>query len=568
MVGPGTKLGILIAGQLRVVRVANVEPCGQYVRITKNTKCIVLGGSNQTAVEPATREIHEQPFAGLEEELNRIKELMKSLFEHDIDSKQIKPPRGALLYGPPGTGKTLLAHHAIKAVGAICITIDGANGDDDVAVRTITDSFKTKRSIDARAVLFIDEIDTLCENSRSALSALLVGTDNANSRTFLLACTNRPEALNAALRRPGRFDEEFEIPPPDGPKRTLILQAHLCAFPNDVSRDDVLRLAQKAHGFVGADLKLVCAESAFLASERNAKVVSAQDLTIAFSKISPSCLRQVQVTVPKVFWSDVGGMEEAKRAVREAVELPLKRPDAFQRLGIRPPQGVLLYGPPGCSKTLLAKAVATESEMNFIAIKGPELLSKWVGDSEKAIQATFRRAKQSKPCVVFFDEIDALASDRTSTSSSVGNRVTSQLLQELDGVEPRSGVVVLCATNRPDLLDPALLRPGRIDRCVYVPPPDANARLEILKINLKKIPHDFDDELLGTINTHRFSGAEVAALCREAALRTLEADPDAQLVPFVEIDNAAKRVVPQITPEVLAFYDAFRAKTSSSGQLQ
>lgn len=393
-------------------------------------------------------------------------------------------------------------------------------------------------------IVFVDDVDLINDDEGDDIFS-------AAGNRFVLA-TNSSGSVSEQVRK--RFDIEVEIPPPNSVQRAEILR--LLLLPHNISAQDLTRVANRAHGFVGADLKLLVNQA--MISSNYDSPVNAQSLLQAMKTVKPSCLREAVVTIPNVRWDDIGGMQQVKATIRESVELPLKHPEAFLRLGIRPPSGILLYGPPGCSKTLLAKAVASESEMNFIAVKGPELLSKWVGDSEKAIQATFRRARMSKPCVVFFDEIDALAVQRGADGGGVSHRVTSQLLQELDGIEPRSGVIVLCATNRPDLLDIALLRPGRIDRLVYVPPPDYVARLEILKINLAALPHSFPDARLEELNTEGFSGAEVASICRNAALLALE--QECIEVEFAHLQAATARVVPQISSTVLDFYTQFKAK--------
>lgn len=498
VVSPGTKLGAFMAGSFRVFC---VEQVGGGNTIGPHTKVVTwpVDSPDLKAVVPA---------AGLQVEEARLVELIDTWQLYvagmavGVHSK-FPPPRSAIVFGPSGCGKTLLGRQVQRRFGS-------------------------------DKVLFWDDADLAEEEDEEEVA----------NRFLLATCS----AASVPEQTRKRFDVELEIAPPNAHQRAQILTALLASCPGDAV-EDVGKVANRAHGFVGADLNLLV------------KQASGGGVTLmaALKLVKPSCLREAVVTIPNVRWDDIGGMDEVKQTIRESVELPLKHPQAFERLGIRPPSGILLYGPPGCSKTLLAKAVATESEMNFIAVKGPELLSKWVGDSEKAIQATFRRARMSKPCVVFFDEIDALAVQRSADGGGgVSHRVTSQLLQELDGIEPRNGVIVLCATNRPDLLDVALLRPGRIDRLVYVPPPDLVARLEILKINLAPIPHSFSEELLAGLDTRGFSGAEVASICRNAALLALE--QDCSEVSFAHLELVTAKVQPQITSAVLDFYAEFKRR--------
>jgi len=380
------------------------------------------------------------------------------------------------------------------------------------------------------------------EVEKRVVAQLLALMDGLESRgkVVVLAATNRPNALDPALRRPGRFDREIEIGVPDKQGRLEILQIHTRNMP--LAKDvDLNRLAEITHGFTGADLAALCKEAAMRALRRvlpeidleaetipaevlNKLEVTMQDFLDALKDIEPSALREVYVEVPNVRWSDIGGLEEAKQALREAVEWPLKYPELFERANIKPPKGILLYGPPGTGKTLLAKAVATESEANFITIKGPEIFSKWVGESEKAIREIFRKARQAAPCIIFIDEIDAIAPRRGSGigDSHVTDRVVNQLLTEMDGIEDLKGVVVIAATNRPDILDPALLRPGRFDRLIYVPLPDARAREEIFKIHLRGKPLGEDVGLQKLVNlTEGYTGADIAALCNTAAMIAL-----------------------------------------------
>lgn len=394
-----------------------------------------------------------------------------------------------------------------------------------------------------------------------------------------MAATNRPDALDPALRRPGRLDREIEIGIPNARDREDIMKTLLKTVPHSVTMEDLTRFADNAHGYVGADLAAVCKEAGLLsfkrwlegrevtaASDDGAEeeslekrlLVTREDIKAAFSKVGPSAMREVAIDVPKVHWEDVGGNAVIKQKLKQAVEWPLKHPEAFRRLGIRPPRGILMYGPPGCSKTLIARALATESGLNFLAVKGPELFSKWVGESERAVRQVFHKARAAAPSIIFFDEIDALASRRGSGDDGVSNvsdRVLTQLLTELDGVETLQDVVTVAATNRPDMIDRALLRPGRIDRILYVPLPDRDARKEIFQIHLANTPvgNDVVIEELAE-KTEMFSGAEITALCREAALAALEENIESTEVRGRHFDAAFKVVKPRTSSHLIELY--------------
>ncbi len=383
---------------------------------------------------------------------------------------------------------------------------------------------------------------------------------------IVIAATNRPDSIDPALRRPGRFDREIEIGVPDRDGRKEILQIHTRNMPlaDDVDLDEI---ASSTHGFVGADLASLCREAAMQALKRilpkidlekeeipveilDNISVKRRDFIEAMKMISPSALREVLVEVPDVKWDDIGGLEEVKRLLKEAVEWPLKYPDAFKRMGIRPAKAVLLYGPPGCGKTLLAKAAANESEANLIAVKGPELLSKWVGESEKAVREIFKKAKQTAPTIILFDEIDALAPRRRGddfTGSHVTETVVNQLLTEMDGIETLENVIIIGATNRPDILDPALLRPGRFDTRIIVPVPDKEARLEIFKIHTRRMPLDNVDLNELAKKTHGYSGADIEAVCREAAMIALREDIKSKKVSREHFEKALKKISPSIS---------------------
>jgi len=388
----------------------------------------------------------------------------------------------------------------------------------------------------------------------------------------VIAATNRPNAIDPALRRPGRFDREIEVPLPDKQGRLEILQIHTRHMP--LAQDvDLELLADMTKGYTGADLAALVREAAMHALRRylpeidieeeripveilEKMVVKMEDFLSAFKEITPSGLREIHVEVPEVRWEDIGGLEEAKQELRETVEWPLKYPQAFARLGIKPPRGILLFGPPGTGKTLLAKAVATESGANFIAIRGPEILSKWVGESERAIREIFRKARQYSPVVVFFDEIDAIAAVRGSdVGSRVGERIVSQLLTEIDGVSDLSDVVVIAATNRPDMIDPALLRPGRLEKVIYVPPPDEAGRLEILRIHTRNVPLAEDVDLAELARrTEGYTGADLAALVREAAMHALRESISARHVTMRHFEQALRKVKPSVTDQMLEYY--------------
>ncbi|RLI96584.1 MAG: hypothetical protein DRP00_05140, partial [Candidatus Aenigmatarchaeota archaeon] len=440
----------------------------------------------------------------------------------------------------------------------------------------------------APAIIFIDEIDAIApkreevsgEVERRVVSQLLTLMDGLKSRgkVVVIAATNRPNAIDPALRRPGRFDREIEVPVPDRNGRLEILKIHTRNMP--LAKDvDLNWVADVTHGYVGADLMALCKEAAMSALRRvlpeikwkeegelpkeiiEKLVVTKKDFENALKLVEPSAMREVLVEVPKVKWNDIGDLEEVKQQLREMVEWPLKYPESFKKLGIEPPKGILLYGPPGTGKTLLAKAVANESGANFIAIKGPELLSKWFGESERRIRELFKRARQVAPSIIFFDEIDAMAPKRGFGLHEATERIVSQLLTEMSGIEEAKGVVIIAATNRPDLVDPALLRPGRIDKLILVPAPDERGRLEIFKIHTRGMPlaKDVDLKVLAK-KTEGYSGADIEAVCREAAMNALRENIKAKEVKMKHFEEALKKIGPSITKEMMDYYRKFEER--------
>ncbi|MGI0000039.1 MAG: CDC48 family AAA ATPase, partial [Nitrososphaeraceae archaeon] len=486
---------------------------------------------------------------GLREEIQKVREMIELPLRHPeiFEKLGIEAPKGVLLHGPPGTGKTLLAKAVANESNSHFISISGPEimskfyGESEARLREIFKEAKEK----APSIMFVDEIDSIApkreevtgEVERRVVSQLLSLMDGleARGKVIVMAATNRPNALDQALRRPGRFDREIEIKVPDKRGRLEILQIHTHNMPLDTDVDQD-KIAAITHGFVGADLEYLCKEAAMKCLRRllpelnledeklapdvlNRLIITMNDFENAIKDVMPSAMREVYLEPPDVHWSDIGGLEEVKHELQEAVEWPMRFPDMYNKLGHTIPKGVLLHGPSGTGKTMLAKAVATESEANFISVKGPELLSKWVGESEKGVREIFRRARQASPCIIFFDEIDSIAPIRGLDGSghTSTERMVSQLLTEMDGIDEMHGVVVLAATNRADMIDPALLRPGRYDKIIYVPNPDIKTREKILELNVqgKPIGNDLNLKRIAEL-TDGFSGADVAAVVNTA----------------------------------------------------
>ena len=532
-------------------QVIAVTPASDAVLVTQKTVFhIAEKGETLRGVPQVTYE----DIGGLTDEIKKVREMIELPLRHPeiFEKLGIEAPKGVLLYGPPGTGKTLLAKAVANESNAHFISISGPEimskfyGESEARLREI---FKEARE-KAPSIIFVDEIDSIApkreevtgEVERRVVSQMLSLMDGleARGKVIVISATNRPNAIDPALRRPGRFDREIEIKVPDKKGRKDILAIHSRNMPLD---DDVNvdKISAISHGYVGADLEYLCKEAAMKCLRRllpilnleeekippetlDKLIVNHEDFTRALIEVTPSGMREVFIENPDVKWEEVGGLENVKRELQEAVEWPMKYPGLYDKLGHNMPRGILLHGPSGTGKTLLAKAVATQSEANFVSVRGPELLSKWVGESERGIREIFKRARQSSPCVVFFDEIDSIAPVRgAGGETAVTERVVSQLLTELDGMENMHGVVVLAATNRADMIDPALLRPGRFDKIIQIPLPDKESRKNILRINAEKIPTVEDPDDPERINfdklaetTDGLSGADTASIANTA----------------------------------------------------
>jgi len=512
-------------------QVIGVTPAADAVLVTQKTVFhIAEKGETLRGVPQVTYE----DIGGIADEIKKVREMIELPLRHPeiFEKLGIEAPKGVLLYGPPGTGKTLLAKAVANESNAHFISISGPEimskfyGESEARLREI---FKEARE-KSPSIIFVDEIDSIApkreevtgEVERRVVSQMLSLMDGleARGKVIVIAATNRPNAIDPALRRPGRFDREIEIKVPDKKGRKDILAIHTRNMPlaDDVDLD---KCAAVSHGYVGADLEYLCKEAAMkclrrLLPELNLEdekippetleklIVNGEDYQKALREVTPSGMREVFIENPDVKWDDVGGLVEVKRELQEAVEWPMKYPMLYEKLGHKMPRGILLHGPSGTGKTLLAKAVATESEANFVSVRGPELLSKWVGESERGIREIFRRARQASPCVIFFDEIDSIAPIRgAGGETAVTERVVSQLLTELDGMENMRGVVVLAATNRPDMIDTALLRPGRFDKIIQIPLPDKESRKSILAINAKEIPIVNDPKSPGYVDIEK-----------------------------------------------------------------
>lgn len=567
--------------------VTRTRPHGP-VKILETSHVQVL--SEPTPEKKGISMVTYEDIGGLHEEIQRIREMVELPLRHPelFQRLGIEPPRGVFLYGPPGCGKTLLAKAVANESDANFYVISGPEimskfyGESEARLREIFQ----KAQETAPSIVFIDEMDAIApkreevtgEVERRVVAQLLSLMDGMGTRgnIIVIGATNRPNAIDPALRRPGRFDREIEIGVPDKQGRYEILQIHTRNMPlaEDV---DLKRLSDVTHGYTGADISSLSREAAMKALRRympeinleeervppeilDKMVVNEDDFLSAYREITPTAMREVYVEVPSVRWKEVGGLEQLKNELIEAVEWPLKKPEVFKKMGITPPRGILLFGPPGCGKTLLARAVATESEANFISIKGPEIFSKWVGESEKAIREVFRKGRTAAPAIIFFDELDSIVPRRGLgySDSGASERVISQLLTELDGIESLQNVVVIGATNRPDILDPAVLRPGRFDRLIYVPAPDHKALKEIFKIHIRNMPLSKDVDLDQVAHMAAgYSGADVEALCREAAMNALREDADADEVTLRDFKQAMERVKPSITSDMDTWYQNF-----------
>ncbi len=572
----------LMGGFLPFV-VVSTNPSG-IVQVTEGTDLSVKTEPvEMTQVERPS--VTYEDIGGLEDELQRIREMIELPLKHpEVFSRLgIDPPKGVLLYGPPGTGKTLIARAVANEAGASFFAIQGPEimskfyGQSEERLREMF----AEAEKNAPSVVFIDELDSIAprrdavqgEVERRVVAQLLTLMDGLTARgnVIVIAATNREDAIDPALRRPGRFDREIEIGVPTVAGRQEILLIHTRGMPltDNMNLDHIAKIT---HGFVGADLAALAREAAMKSLRRYlpeidlgkpipAEIlekmrVTSQDFADALKEIEPSAMREVFVEVPKVSWADVGGLDEVKKALHEAVEMPLEDPESFVRMGITPPRGILLFGAPGTGKTLIARALANESKANFISIKGPEIMSKWVGESEKAVRMIFKKAKQVSPAIVFLDEVDAIAPRRGEHyDSGATERIVNQLLTSMDGLEDMESVFVIAATNRPDIVDPALLRPGRFDKLMLIPIPDEATRRKILQVHTKDMPLDKVDLDSIAKKLDGYVGADIENLCREAALAALRQNKTASRVTAEHFETALASVRPSTDSETVKHYE-------------
>jgi len=566
----------------------------KFIVVNQDSKTpVIITENTQVNLNPESVEVEEDVFpdvsyediGGLDDELKKVREMVELPLKHPelFERLGIEPPKGVLMHGPPGTGKTLLAKAVANETNAHFILINGPEimskfyGESEANLRKKFEEAEKN----APSIIFIDEIDAIAtkreevhgEVEKRVVATLLGLMDGLQSRgkVVVIAASNIPHALDSALRRPGRFDRELEIGVPGKDARLEILKIHTRSMP--LAKDVKLnRLSEITHGFVGADLAALAKEAAMIVLRRiypdlkkdetipqeilDKLIIKQADFVESLKVVRPSALREVLVEIPNIPWTKVGGLDKVRQELIEAVEWPLKHPAAFKRLGINPPKGILLYGPPGTGKTLMAKAVATETQANFISVKGPELLSKWVGESEKAVREIFKKARQTSPTIIFFDEIDAIAPKRdNSEGSKVTERVVNQLLTEIDGLEDLHNVVVIAATNRPDIMDSALLRPGRFDRIVLTPVPDTAGRKKIFEVHTKDMPLKNVNLSKIADETEGYVGADIEAICREAAINSLRKDMKAKTVTTEDFEAAVEKVHPSVNKEIQEAYE-------------
>ncbi|KAM1295418.1 hypothetical protein ACFX2H_015227 [Malus domestica] len=549
----------LVRGMMRSVefKVMETDPA-EYCIVAPDTEIFCEGEPVKREDEERLEDVGYDDVGGVRKQMAQIRELVELPLRHPqlFKSIGVKPPKGILLYGPPGTGKTLIARAVANETGAFFVLINGPEimskmaGESESNLRKVFEEAEKN----APSIIFIDEIDSIApkrekthgEVERRIVSQLLTLMDGLKSRAhvIVMGATNRPNSIDPALRRFGRFDREIDIGVPDEVGRLEVLRIHTkrMKLADDV---DLERVAKDTHGFVGADLAALCTEAALQCIREKMDVIDLEDETIdaevlnsmavtnehfqtSLSSTNPSALRETVVEVPNVSWDAIGGLDNVKRELQETVSIPVEHPEMFEKFGMSPSKGVLFYGPPGCGKTLLAKAIASECQANFISIKGPELLTMWFGESEANVREIFDKARQSAPCVLFFDELDSIATQRGNSvgdAGGAGDRVLNQLLTEMDGMNAKKTVFIIGATNRPDIIDPALLRPGRLDQLIYIPLPDEASRLQIFKACLRKSPISKDIDLAALARyTHGFSGADITEICQRACKYAIRED--------------------------------------------
>tara|TARA_B110000014_G_scaffold261783_1_gene254218 strand:+ start:199 stop:2424 length:2226 start_codon:yes stop_codon:yes gene_type:complete len=577
--------GMTLFAEALPFAIVSTKPKG-IVQVLPDTDIVIKEEPVDEEEQGSVQTISYEDIGGLGDQLQKVREMIELPLKHPILFRRlgIDPPRGVLLHGPPGTGKTLIAKAVASETNAHFTSINGPEiiskyyGESEKQLREIFE----EAAANAPAIIFIDELDSIApkredvsgEVERRVVAQLLTLLDGMQGRdnVVVIGATNRQDAIDPALRRPGRFDREIEIGVPDKNGRSEIIGIHTRGMP--ISDDfDVDWLLDNTNGFVGADISALVRESAMKALRRylpeidldeehippevlEKMAVIMADFRLAIKEVEPSALREIYLEVPEVSWDEVGGLQEIKDRLKESIEWPLTKPELFEHFGINPPRGIVLFGAPGTGKTLLAKAIASEAKANFITIKGPELISKWVGESEKAVREVFKKAKQSSPSIIFLDEFESIAGIRRSSSgegSDVINRVVNQLLSSMDGVEGMEGVIVVAATNRPEMIDPALLRSGRFERVMHVPPPDPEALKAILKIHTENMPlgkFSIDDIAAKLEN---YTGADIEAVCREAGLIAMRANK--KTVSKKHFEEAVERVRPTVTDEMMLYYN-------------